>query len=210
MATLSVTAGFSGWPSTRPTGTITNREPGRRDSTSLMIACAESGTGDQRGLSCVHVLRARWRSERPLMRARAAREVAKHELRRHDGRRCEVLSPHLRLAVPLLHSCCHRHSSSRARNSLKFVKLRLCICCETHNAHALRTPKHGGRNRNGRRRGRHSLLLHRPLIGGGLVDAAPSQVRVSDGRTPHAVTASCVTCRAHLLRSRSPCSGSLT
>jgi hypothetical protein len=28
-------------------------------------------------------------------------------------------------------------------------------------------PKHGGRNRNGRRRGRHSLLLHRPLIGGG-------------------------------------------
>ncbi len=30
-----------------------------------------------------------------------------------------------------------------------------CCCCETHNAHALRTPKHGGRNRNGRRRGRN-------------------------------------------------------
>jgi hypothetical protein len=27
--------------------------------------------------------------------------------------------------------------------------------------------KHRGRYRNGRRRGRHSLLLHRPLIGGG-------------------------------------------
>ena len=38
-----------------------------------------------------------------------------------------------------------------------------CCCCETHNARALRTPKHGGRYRNGRRRGRHSLLLHRPL-----------------------------------------------
>ena len=37
---------------------------------------------------------------------------------------------------------------------------------ETHNAHALRAPKHEGRYRNGRRRGRHSLLLHRPLIGG--------------------------------------------
>jgi hypothetical protein len=24
-----------------------------------------------------------------------------------------------------------------------------CCCCETHNAHALRAPKHGGRNRNG-------------------------------------------------------------
>ena len=44
-----------------------------------------------------------------------------------------------------------------------------CCCCETHNAHALRAPKHEGRNRNGRRRGRHSLLLHRPLIGGGHV-----------------------------------------
>ena len=41
-----------------------------------------------------------------------------------------------------------------------------CCCCETHNARALRTPKHGGRYRNGRRRSRHSLLLHRPLIGG--------------------------------------------
>ena len=27
-------------------------------------------------------------------------------------------------------------------------------------------PRHEGRYRNGRRRGRHSLLLHRPLIGG--------------------------------------------
>ena len=34
-----------------------------------------------------------------------------------------------------------------------------CCCCENTNAHTLRTPKHGGRNRNGRRRGRHSLLL---------------------------------------------------
>ena len=47
------------------------------------------------------------------MRARAAREVAKHELRRHDGRRCEVLSPHLRLAVPLLHPW-HRKKFSPA------------------------------------------------------------------------------------------------
>ena len=33
-----------------------------------------------------------------------------------------------------------------------------------HNAHNLRTPKHGGRYRYGRRRGRHNLLLHRPLL----------------------------------------------
>ena len=35
-----------------------------------------------------------------------------------------------------------------------------------HNAHGLRIPKHGGRYRYGRGHGRHSLLLHRPLIGG--------------------------------------------
>ena len=35
-----------------------------------------------------------------------------------------------------------------------------------HNAHGPRTPKHGGRYRYGRGHGRHSLLLHRPLIGG--------------------------------------------
>ena len=34
-----------------------------------------------------------------------------------------------------------------------------------HNAHGPRTPKHGGRYRYGRGHGRHSLLLHRPLIG---------------------------------------------
>jgi hypothetical protein len=51
---------------------------------------------------------------------------------------------------------------------------RRCCCCETHNARALRTPKHGGRYRNGRRRGRHSLLLHRPLIGGGRGKVRPS------------------------------------
>jgi len=36
-----------------------------------------------------------------------------------------------------------------------------CCCCETHNARALRTPKHEGRNRNGLRRGDTSCCYHR-------------------------------------------------
>ena len=35
-----------------------------------------------------------------------------------------------------------------------------------HTAHNLRTPKHEGLYRYGRRCGRHNLLLHKPLIGG--------------------------------------------
>ena len=41
-----------------------------------------------------------------------------------------------------------------------------CAAAVEHNAHGPRTPKHGGRYRYGRGHGRHSLLLHRPLIGG--------------------------------------------
>jgi hypothetical protein len=48
-----------------------------------------------------------------------------------------------------------------------------------HNAHNLRTPKHEGLYRYGRRCGRHNLLLHRPLIGGmGGGAASPSRVNL--------------------------------
>ena len=40
----------------------------------------------------------------------------------------------------------------RLSRSLFKTCARLCCCCETHNAHALRAPKHEGRYRNGRRR----------------------------------------------------------
>ena len=54
-----------------------------------------------------------------------------------------------------------------------------CCCCAAvqHNAHNLRTPKHEGLYRYGRRCGRHNLLLPRPLIGGmGGGAASPSRV----------------------------------
>ena len=43
---------------------------------------------------------------------------------------------------------------------------RLLLLFNTTRAHDLRTPKHEGLYRYGRRCGRHSLLLHKPLIGG--------------------------------------------
>ena len=52
-----------------------------------------------------------------------------------------------------------------------------CCCCSTQRAN-LRTPKHEGLYRYGRRCGRHNLLLHRPLIGGmGGGAASPSRVK---------------------------------
>jgi hypothetical protein len=56
--------------------------------------------------------------------------------------------------------CCETHDAHT---------LRQCCCCSTQralNAHelALRAPKHESRYRSGRRRGRHNLLLHRPLM----------------------------------------------
>ena len=53
----------------------------------------------------------------------------------------------------------------------------LLLLSNSHDAHDLRTPKHEGLYRNGRRCGRHNLLLHRPLIGGIRGGAAsPSRV----------------------------------
>jgi hypothetical protein len=56
-------------------------------------------------------------------------------------------------------------------------KMLLAAAAVKHTAHNLRTPKHEGLYRYGRRCGRHNPLLHRPLIGGmGGGAASPSRV----------------------------------
>ena len=82
-----------------------------------------------------------------------------------------------------------------------------------HNAHGPRTPKHGGRYRYGRGHGRHSLLLHRPLIGeeseGGSDPSLYSNPVVSIG--PLFAAAAAAAARTRARRSAvSPTSSSVT
>ena len=91
LITLGVTACFSGWPATRPTGIIMKPRPGRRVSTSLISACAESATQAERpeSLSCAHALL--------FARVQSIGSTAA------QGAAVRHLPPHLRLAMHHLH-----------------------------------------------------------------------------------------------------------